>query len=413
LRRALGSDKFKRRSGEWPCGCIFLTLQFMNGRSERKPVSLLKEFDSPELLDLLADGAYITDLEREIVCWNGAAQRITGWSAEEVVGRHCRDNLLVHVDKDGHALCGQEHCPLHRCIVTGQPSSEPLLVFAQHRSGRRIPVEVTVSPIRNHAGAIIGGIEVFRDLTASVRDQLRAREIQEFAVKCDLPNDDRVSFETRYQPRDIVGGDFFRIEKLDEDYYGMLAADAMGHGVSAALYTLLLRSLWDEHRADVGSPTRFVTILNQRLNALVRDEGYFGTAVFTLFNAANGQLSILRAGHPAPFLFRSNGMVETVGEGNPALGLSADTNYRESQAQMELGDALLIYSDGATEVFDAQGCELGREGLLQLIRAQHPGEVATGFDLDRLEEQLLQSSNQLHLPDDLTLIKLRRLDVRR
>ena len=82
-----------------------------------------------------------------------------------------------------------EHCPLHRSIVTGQPSAEPLLVFAQHRSGSRIPVEVTVSPVRNHAGQVIGGIEVFRDLTESVQDQLRAKEIQEMAIKCELPQD--------------------------------------------------------------------------------------------------------------------------------------------------------------------------------------------------------------------------------
>ena len=381
----------------------------MNGQSKCKSVPLLTEFDSPELLDLLADGAYITDTEREIVFWNHAAQRITGWQAGEVVGRRCRDNILVHVDKDGHQLCGHEHCPLHRSIVTGQSSSEPLLVFAQHRSGHRIPVEVTVSPIRNHAGAVIGGIEIFRDATESVRDQLRAREIQELAVKCDLTQDDRVSFETCYQPRDIVGGDFFRIDKLDQDHYGVLVADAMGHGISAALYTLLLRSLWDEHRAELGTPGQFVATLNHRLKALVREEGYFGTAVFALFNAATGQLRLVRAGHPAPLLFRSNGTVETVGDGNPALGLSADASYRESRAQLELGDALLLYSDGATEVFDARGCELGREGLLQLVRAQEPGEIVAGFDLERLEEQLLESSNELHLSDDLTLIKLRRL----
>jgi len=151
----------------------------------------MAEFDAPELLNLLADGAYITDTERRIIFWNHAACKITGWEAHEVVGRSCQDNLLVHVDKDGHQLCGHEHCPLHRSIVTDQPSAEPLLVFAQHRSGTRIPVEVTVSPVRNRAGQVIGGIEMFRDLTESMQDQLRAKEIQDMAVACELPPDDR------------------------------------------------------------------------------------------------------------------------------------------------------------------------------------------------------------------------------
>jgi len=381
----------------------------MNGGSRNDPASFLGEFDAPELLNLLADGAYITDTDRRIVFWNQAAQRITGWAAEEVVGHPCRDNILVHADKDGHQLCGDEHCPLHRSIVTGQPSAEPMLVFAQHRSGSRIPVEVTVSPVRNHAGQVIGGIEVFRDLTESVRDQVRAKEIQEMAVKCELPQDNRLSFEMRYQPRDIVGGDFFRIDKLGDDHYAIFVADAKGHGVAAALYTMLLRSLWQEHRQDLESPVRFMGVVNARLHALVHDAGYFGTAVLASYDAASGQLRLVRAGHPSPLLFHAKGSVEMIGCANPALGLFPSTNYKETAEQLAPEDALLLYTDGATELFDGQNHELGLEGLLQLARTQVCDGSITGFHLDQLEEQLLRFSNEIHLPDDLTLIKLCRL----
>jgi phosphoserine phosphatase RsbU/P len=378
----------------------------MNGGTKNDPASFLAEFDAPELLNLLADGAYITDTDRRIVFWNQAAQRITGWRAEEMVGHNCRDNLLVHADKDGHQLCGEEHCPLHRSIVTGQPSSEPLLVFAQHRSGSRIPVEVTVSPVRNHAGQVIGGIEVFRDLTESVQDQLQAKEIQTMAVKCELPPDSRVSFEMRYEPRDIVGGDFFRIEKVGDDRYAIFVADAKGHGVAAALYTLLLRSLWQEHRPDLASPVRFMGLVNDRLHALVHDAGYFGTAVLASYDAASGELLLVRAGHPSPLLFRAQGAVEAIGCPNPALGLFPSTSYKETADRLAPGDALLLYTDGATELFDSQDHELGKEGLLQLARGQVCDGSTTGFHLDQLEKQLLRFSNQIHLPDDLTLVKL-------
>lgn len=378
----------------------------MNGNTSSDPVSFLAEFNAPELLNLLADGAYITDTERRIVFWNQAAQRITGWGAGEVVGRSCQENILVHVDKDGHALCGHEHCPLHRSIVTGQPSAEPLLVFAQHLSGARIPVEVTVSPVRNHAGKVIGGIEVFRDLTESVQDQLRAKEIQEMAVECKLPEDDRVSIETRYQPRDIVGGDFFRVDKLGNDRYAMLVADAKGHGVAAALYTMLLRSLWNEHRADLESPARFMETVNGRLQALVSDGGYFGTAVLACYDAASGELRIVRAGHPPPLLFRADGTGGAIGQSNPALGMFPSTSYKETRAQLKPLEVLLLYTDGATELFDSEECELGKEGLEQLVRVQAEHGEISAFNLEELEEQLLRFTNQIHLPDDLTLVKL-------
>jgi PAS domain-containing protein len=53
------------------------------------------------VVDSLNDGIYVCDLDRRIIYWSESAQRITGWSAEEVVGRHCFDSVLCHVDKDG------------------------------------------------------------------------------------------------------------------------------------------------------------------------------------------------------------------------------------------------------------------------------------------------------------------------
>jgi len=209
-------------------------------------------------------------------------------------------------------------------------------------------------------------------------------------------------------PRDIVGGDFYRIERVGPDDYAILVADAKGHGVAAALYTMLLRSLWQEHRPDLVSPTRFMGMLNDRLQVLVRDSGYFGTAALAAYNAVTGALRLVRAGHPAPLLFRAKGAVESIGGVNPALGMIPDTVYHETEAHLAPGDALLLYTDGATELFDDQEQELGKEGLLKLALSQPPAGTITGFHLDQLEEQLLRFSNQIHLPDDLTLVKLHR-----
>ena len=120
----------------------------------------LLNIDAQTILDSLGDGVYVTDPDRRILYWNKAAERITGWRANDMVGRCCFDNILIHVDKDGHLLCGKEYCPLHRAMVTGSGSECPL-VFAQGKDAQRIPMQVTVAPIRNGAGEIVGGVEVF------------------------------------------------------------------------------------------------------------------------------------------------------------------------------------------------------------------------------------------------------------
>ncbi|MFH1242733.1 MAG: PAS domain-containing protein, partial [Pseudomonadota bacterium] len=116
------------------------------------------KFQEKHILDSLNDGVYVTNPERKISYWNRAAERITGWPASEVVGRGCSDNILCHIDKDGHILCGQEFCPLHRSITTGVSSTVPITVFAQAKDGSRIPTQVSVAPIRDDSDNIIGGV---------------------------------------------------------------------------------------------------------------------------------------------------------------------------------------------------------------------------------------------------------------
>jgi phosphoserine phosphatase RsbU/P len=200
------------------------------------------------ILDSLGDGVYVCDRERRIVYWSKSAERITGWRSEDVLGKRCLDNVLCHEDKDGRRLCGEEHCPLHRSMVTGTSSTCPLIVFAQGKDGMRIPMQVTVAPIHDDSGTVVGGVETFRDMSSVLSDLLRAKQIQTLSLEHDLPVDGRIQFTTSYTPHDIVGGDFYAIRQLNTDEYGIWLADVMGHGVAAALHTMHLSNLWIRHQ---------------------------------------------------------------------------------------------------------------------------------------------------------------------
>ena len=63
------------------------------------------------IINNLNDGVYFVDLDRRILFWNKAAERITGYSADEIMGRPCQDNILNHIDEDGRPLC-VIGCPL-------------------------------------------------------------------------------------------------------------------------------------------------------------------------------------------------------------------------------------------------------------------------------------------------------------
>lgn len=118
-----------------------------------------------QVLDSVNDGVYVTDRERRIVYWNRAAERITGFQREEVIGRYCNESMMRHRDEEGNPLCDTALCPLHRSIQTEQNSSRPLRVVAQKADTDSFLSAVSVAPVRDENGAVIGGVEVFRDIT--------------------------------------------------------------------------------------------------------------------------------------------------------------------------------------------------------------------------------------------------------
>ena len=114
-----------------------------------------------QLLHSLDDGIYFVDRFRRIVFWNQGAEKISGYSFDEVQGRFCGDGLLQHVDFDGNIMCGAG-CPLTATIKDGQ--NHEVDVYLKHKNGHRVPVKVISSPVYNADGDIIGAVERFTDI---------------------------------------------------------------------------------------------------------------------------------------------------------------------------------------------------------------------------------------------------------
>jgi len=354
------------------------------------------------ILDSLADGIYITDANRNILFWNKSAERLTGWPASEIVGHSCFDDILAHQDIAGNPLCGKELCPLHRAIAYGQSSTLPVIVFAKRRDGQRIPVEVTVAPVRDAQGDIIGGIESFRDLTPLMQDLERARLIQEHAMRAPLPEDSRITVAIHSVPMEFVSGDFARVESLNADTYAVLLADVTGHGVASALYAMQIRSLWEEARDLLRDPTAFAAHMNEKLFELTKEDDCFATAFYGLIDLRDHTLSYIRAGHTAPFLIRESALIE-LDSCAPALGLLPQADFPAHCERLEPGDAMLLYTDGAVEVRNPLEEELGEDGLCTMLMRETGGCVDRPA-LRRLEETLLAYAGRIGFEDDVTLL---------
>jgi diguanylate cyclase (GGDEF)-like protein/PAS domain S-box-containing protein len=130
------------------------------------------------LLDSLFDGVYFVDRERRITYWNHGAEAITGYRAEEVIGRSCADNLLLHVDDRGTQLC-LYGCPLSYAVNTSERCEAE--IYLKHKCGHRVPVSVRVAPLLNETGETVGAVEVFSNISAKKQVERRVVELENLA----------------------------------------------------------------------------------------------------------------------------------------------------------------------------------------------------------------------------------------
>ena len=105
---------------------------------------------------------------------------------------------------------------------------------------------------------------------------------------------------------------------------------------------------------------------------------------------------------------RKDGSIRFLNEHGPGLGLFQPATFPESEVQLDAGDTLVAYTDGAVELFNAEGEEMQESGLAEALKRSGIG--AAGFHFDRLEEILLKFSNGIRFPDDLTVLRMRRAD---
>lgn len=183
-------------------------------------------------LNYLHDGLYCVDKDRVITYWNKAAEHISGFTAEEVVGRACSDNILTHVDENGQSLC-RSVCPLGATIKDDVPREST--VYMHHKEGHRIPVSVRVNTLKNDEGEIIGGVELFTDISNIEANSLRLKELEQLAL---LDNLTQLA-NRHYLDREMIG----RMEEFEryEVSFGILLMD-IDH----------FKSVNDTHGHDVG-----------------------------------------------------------------------------------------------------------------------------------------------------------------
>ena len=230
------------------------------------------------------------------------------------------------------------------------------------------------------------------------RDLERAESIQRALLPSRMPALGGFHVETLYRPGHHVGGDLYDVTALDDRHAALLVADACGHGVSAAMLSVLFKRhlrLCDEITGAPLSPARALAEANVAL-ADSAMPGMFVTVAYCLLDMETGEVTVASAGHPPVLWARQNGAVEAIERTGPALGVDRDARYREIRIRLDRGDRLLLFSDG---VLGAQGA--GLERLRDVV--QNAGNLREV--LGALREGAIAGANGEEI-DDATAIAL-------
>ena len=179
----------------------------------------------------------------------------------------------------------------------------------------------------------------------------RAEVIQHALLPQQPPDIDGWCVETLYRSGSSVGGDFYDVVRLDNHHIGLVIADAAGHGVAAAMLSVLfkLRLKLFDNDGNLLMPNRVLRSLNRRLHETSSAPGTFITAAYVLLNRRTGHARIASAGHPPSIWTSPAGESRLLERTGPALGLVADARYKESEVDLGIGDRLLLYTDGVLE----------------------------------------------------------------
>ncbi len=238
------------------------------------------------------------------------------------------------------------------------------------------------------------------------RELEMAARVQQSLLPLEMPSIEGYRFANLYRPSVTVGGDFFDVAQVGDGAV-VLVSDVIGHGVQAALTTMLLKGFFQESAADTDDPQTLLEEMNRRLHAVL-PSGMYAAAAAIAVHANDSRIRFSNAGLPYPFVLRKVQRLDEIVLSGPPLGLfeGGALPFESRTIEIEHGDVLLVGSDGIGSVEDGEGAFFEDRELRRVL------EDLTGRDGEVVLRELMNRGvafgNDAPLPDDVNLVAVTR-----
>lgn len=323
-------------------------------------------------------------------------------------------------------------------LISGRVDSYRMAKQFIHADGHLIWGDMSVSCLRKPNGEVERLIAQIIDITKEVEarrkltnrdeqnrvlakrlqaqtDRLTAelRSAADYVVSI-LPKglDGPVQVTSRYLPSQALAGDCFDYRWIDDDHLIAYLLDVSGHGIQSALLSVSIHNLLRSGSLSgdvLMQPEHVLTELNELFGMEKHADNYF-TMWFGVYQASTRTLRYCSGGHPPALVFRGGQDGEVVlqlSTGGMPVGMFGDSEYHSATVQLEPGDTLLIYSDGAYEMPTPEGKSWALPDLIRMC-----GKLAAkpGWTLDMLVAGLRRRTLAGAFDDDLSMVRLNFVD---
>ena len=235
-----------------------------------------------------------------------------------------------------------------------------------------------------------------------------ANGVQQALLPSDLPEVDGYEFYASYDAAQAVGGDYYDVIQLSPTKVCVSFGDVAGKGVPGALIMSRMSSV-------VQATMRFTDNVDEAIEAINRQmchnmvEGRFVTYLLIIIDLETHNMSLVNAGHMSPIIRKPDGSVEEFNEdaiGIP-IGIMDDFPYSSVERVLEMGETVLLITDGVDEAMNPNGDLYTKERVLEFTK----NASATAEEMGReLLQDVRRHANGRAQNDDITIMTFGRVE---
>lgn len=354
------------------------------------------------------------DHDGRIISWNPGAEQIYGWSSKEMIGklvarlslpdRIKETNLVLKRSLEGERI---HHFQTYHLTKSEHP----------------LPVSLSVSPVLNSFGKVVGASFIARDLShqftyeknlhdsemryQKLKTSLElARQIQETLLPADDLSKGALDIHAKTVYSEDVGGDyydFFGPREPSNRLFGLAVGDVTGHGTGAALLMAMAKGML---QTEAQHSLYKLPQMMERLNHFFcrqAEEGRLMTLFLSLIDTATGELQWCSAGQGPVYIYHSHEQFfEELGCTGTPLGVLRDTTFESLRTRLKPGDILIVGTDGLWEARNRDGEMFSVERFRQVMATWHQKSAAE--ICSSMLERVKKFAGHDESEDDMTLV---------